>query len=319
MSILVSDSTSLIPVTKRSIPLNGIYTLCILMANYYIYVLIYFIFIIRLLWHFVGADSGTQVGCFADNPHDRDLTYEPSTDPSVGMWPPMCVHHCFNKGYYYAGLQAQFKCFCGNSYGRYGPASDCNLSCFPLTRYQCGGRQSNMIYTTGLSNYLLKIIEHILLIVWDMFSFVRHLLISIAGPANSVCLPGWKDYNNHCYLMILNKYSWSMARSKCQSMGADLVTVNSQAEQDMITSIISSSQFITTIQPLVIHCSRIGVLCLEWGKKITLQCTLTKQSELYYAERNVLNNNSISYHDSSTCTNCLKRRGIFLALWSAKF
>ncbi|XP_062577533.1 uncharacterized protein LOC134239370 [Saccostrea cucullata] len=170
---------------------------------------------IALRWEIYGcpgADSGTRVGCYADNPHDRDLTYEPFTDPAVGMWPPMCVHHCFNKGYYYAGLQAQFKCFCGNSYGRYGPATDCNLSCFPLTRYQCGGRQSSMIYTTGLT------------------------------PANSVCLPDWKDYNNHCYLMILNKYSWSMARSKCQSMGADLVTVNSQAEQDMVYSIISSNQ-----------------------------------------------------------------------------
>lgn len=94
------------------------------------------------------------MGCYADNSQDRDLTYEPFTDPSVGMWPPMCVHHCFNKGYYYAGLQSQFKCFCGNSYGRYGPARDCNLSCFPLTRYQCGGKQSNMIYTTGLSKFV---------------------------------------------------------------------------------------------------------------------------------------------------------------------
>ena len=46
-------------------------------------------------------------------------------------------------------------------------------------------------------------------------------------------------------------------------------------------------------------------LVLGMRKKMTLQCTLTKQSELYYVERNVFINNSISHHDSSTCTDCL--------------
>ena len=53
----------------------------------------------------VGAASGVKIGCFADDVHDRDLKFEPYTDPRVGMWPPMCVDHCFRKGYYYAGLQ----------------------------------------------------------------------------------------------------------------------------------------------------------------------------------------------------------------------
>ena len=100
-----------------------------------------------------GPDSGLRIGCFADDPRDRDLPYEPYTDPAVGMWPPMCVHHCFEKGYYYAGLQARYKCFCGNSYGRFGPVgtSQCNLPCFPGTQYQCGGTTSSTIYSTGLS------------------------------------------------------------------------------------------------------------------------------------------------------------------------
>jgi len=96
-----------------------------------------------------------SLGCYADDPQNRDLSYEPYTDPKVGMWPPMCIHHCFNKGYYYAGVQSQFQCFCGNSYGRYGPTSDCKLNCFPLTNYICGGRSSNSIYATGLSKYSL--------------------------------------------------------------------------------------------------------------------------------------------------------------------
>mgnify|MGYP002153702005 CR=1 FL=1 len=52
-----------------------------------------------------GPDSGLRIGCYADDSHDRDLPYEPFTDPKVGMWPPMCIDHCFRNGYYYAGVQ----------------------------------------------------------------------------------------------------------------------------------------------------------------------------------------------------------------------
>ena len=55
----------------------------------------------------IGADSGIKIGCYADDPHDHDLSYEPYIDPKVGMWPPMCIHHCFNHGYLYAGIQVR--------------------------------------------------------------------------------------------------------------------------------------------------------------------------------------------------------------------
>lgn len=67
------------------------------------------------------------------------------------MWPPMCIHHCFTKGYYYAGLQNRFMCFCGNSYGKYGSSNSCNQACYTRPRYKCGGITSNSVYTTGLS------------------------------------------------------------------------------------------------------------------------------------------------------------------------
>lgn len=57
-----------------------------------------------------GPDSGLRIGCFADDTHDRDLPYEPLTDPKVGMWPPMCIDHCFRNGYYYAGVQVCNDC-----------------------------------------------------------------------------------------------------------------------------------------------------------------------------------------------------------------
>ncbi|XP_053398682.1 uncharacterized protein LOC128556876 isoform X2 [Mercenaria mercenaria] len=166
---------------------------------------------IALRWELYGcpgAASGVRIGCFADDDHDRDLPFEPYTDPRVGMWPPMCVDHCFRKGYYYAGLQDQFKCFCGNSYGKYGPATDCKLSCFPKTNFQCGGPTSNIIYTTGMS------------------------------PEFKICPTSWKSYNNRCYILILDKQSWYDARASCKSEGGDLASPNSQAEQDFVFSLL---------------------------------------------------------------------------------
>ncbi|KAK3100720.1 hypothetical protein FSP39_024244 [Pinctada imbricata] len=168
---------------------------------------------IALRWEVYGCpgpDSGTTIGCFSDNPNDRDLSFEPYTDPSVGMWPPMCVHHCFEKGYYYAGLQNQYQCFCGNSYGRYGPASQCNLSCYPATQFKCGGKNANTVYSTGLT------------------------------ARNKICKPNWREYKGSCYLLLTDRRSWGDARAECQKQGADLVTINSQPEQDLIYSVISN-------------------------------------------------------------------------------
>ena len=111
----------------------------------------------------VGPDSGTSIGCYADDKLSRDLYFEPYGNPGVGMWPPMCIHHCFSKGYYYAGLQNRYMCFCGNSYGKYGKANNCNQSCYGRPNFKCGGINSNSVYTTGLSkfNYNISILAGI--------------------------------------------------------------------------------------------------------------------------------------------------------------
>ncbi|XP_071126788.1 uncharacterized protein [Mytilus edulis] len=168
---------------------------------------------ISLRWEVYGCpgpDSGTLIGCYADDKLSRDLSYEPYGDPSVGMWPPMCIHHCFSKGYYYAGLQNRYMCFCGNSYGKYGRSNTCNQPCYTRPSYKCGGITSNSVYTTGLT------------------------------PVTKVCPPNWKSYNDKCYLLLFNQTSWLNARQDCRIMGGDLATVNSQAEQDLVYSIMSN-------------------------------------------------------------------------------
>ncbi|KAL4230751.1 hypothetical protein ACF0H5_011126 [Mactra antiquata] len=155
-----------------------------------------------------GSDSGVKIGCYADNSLDPDLAFEPFTDPKVGMWPPMCIDHCFRKGFYYAGLQDAFKCYCGNSYGKYGPATDCNMKCMPQTNYICGGLHSNVIYTTGLT------------------------------PQFNVCPPTWRSYLNRCYVLLTDVRGWYDARADCKTVGADLASPNSQAEQDFVYSLL---------------------------------------------------------------------------------
>lgn len=63
-----------------------------------------------------------------------------------------CRQTCGQMGYFYAGVQAQSVCFCGNEYGTYGLAdvSECNMLCKDLNNQggrsiTCGGSFRNEI------------------------------------------------------------------------------------------------------------------------------------------------------------------------------
>ena len=49
------------------------------------------------------------------------------------------------KNYVYAGLQYRDQCYCGNTYGGLGPATNCNMACSGNSRQMCGGSSSNTI------------------------------------------------------------------------------------------------------------------------------------------------------------------------------
>ncbi len=92
---------------------------------------------------------GAPIGCFKDkgNPlvlKGRDL------DGRVmnwrGMTPEFCVEQCAKHGFAYAGLQYGSFCFCGNSYGSNGPATNCNIPCNGDERRTCGGEWANHVY-----------------------------------------------------------------------------------------------------------------------------------------------------------------------------
>ena len=51
-----------------------------------------------------------------------------------------------DRGYRYAATQAGYQCFCGNSYGKYGKAGNCNYSCSGDPAKTCGGSWANSVF-----------------------------------------------------------------------------------------------------------------------------------------------------------------------------
>jgi hypothetical protein len=87
-------------------------------------------------------DQGTRIGI-----EGRDLNGAFSNDPRMNT--QMCVDQCRAKGFAYAGTQRSTYCFCGNSYGRSGPAENCSARCAGKSDEVCGGIWSNSVYAIG--------------------------------------------------------------------------------------------------------------------------------------------------------------------------
>jgi hypothetical protein len=58
---------------------------------------------------------------------------------------------CYDLGFKYAGVQWGQACLCGDSYGKYGPATNCDMACTGDPTETCGGFASNEVWATGLS------------------------------------------------------------------------------------------------------------------------------------------------------------------------
>lgn len=83
------------------------------------------------------------VGCYKDT---NDFDLDGFLEAGAANTPQRCVETCRRLGYRYAGLQDAQSCLCGDSYGRYGQASNCNLPCTGDPRQICGGFSANSVY-----------------------------------------------------------------------------------------------------------------------------------------------------------------------------
>ncbi|XP_076424064.1 C-type lectin domain family 4 member A-like [Peromyscus maniculatus bairdii] len=52
------------------------------------------------------------------------------------------------------------------------------------------------------------------------------------------CPKDWKPFSSYCYFTATDSASWSESEEKCSSMGAHLMVIHSQEEQDFITKIL---------------------------------------------------------------------------------
>jgi len=90
------------------------------------------------------------LGCFKDkgDPYGtqgRDLA-EAGYLFDNSMSVERCIRLCGKGGYRYAGVQYSNSCFCGNRYGKYGPAKNCDMKCAGNAQEICGGTWANSIY-----------------------------------------------------------------------------------------------------------------------------------------------------------------------------
>jgi hypothetical protein len=94
------------------------------------------------------TSAATFVGCFKDTP---DFDLKGHLVRSAQNTPQRCVSTCQARGFAYAGVQYGESCLCGNSYGRYGAAANCNMPCTGDRGQACGGFNANSVYATGLT------------------------------------------------------------------------------------------------------------------------------------------------------------------------
>ena len=86
------------------------------------------------------------IGCFKDTSvFDLDGHLERSATNT----PMQCIETCAEKGFAYAAVQYGESCLCGHSYGRYGPATNCNYPCTGDGSRYCGGYSANSVFWTG--------------------------------------------------------------------------------------------------------------------------------------------------------------------------
>ncbi|XP_065326265.1 ladderlectin-like [Pelmatolapia mariae] len=55
---------------------------------------------------------------------------------------------------------------------------------------------------------------------------------------SSSCPRGWTEYNNQCYFYVSTPLAWGDAQKNCQSMSANLASVQSLTEYQLIQRVI---------------------------------------------------------------------------------
>lgn len=96
----------------------------------------------------LSALDGEYLGCFRDT---SDLDLDGHLERSAENTPQRCVATCIGLGHAYAAVQYGESCLCGDRYGRYGEADNCDFACTGDPAQTCGGYSANAVYATGVT------------------------------------------------------------------------------------------------------------------------------------------------------------------------
>lgn len=92
--------------------------------------------------HALEPPFAKRLGCFKDT---SVLDLDGYRERSAQNTPMHCATICKTKGFRYGAVQNGDSCLCGNSYGKYGPADNCNMKCTGGSM-TCGGRLANEVF-----------------------------------------------------------------------------------------------------------------------------------------------------------------------------
>lgn len=93
-----------------------------------------------------GPAGPKYLGCFADR-GDRDVG--PEYFSHEKMTTELCLSYCGTRGFKYAATQFGGYCFCGNAFGRFGEANNCDVKCSGNGQQTCGGSWANSVYAVA--------------------------------------------------------------------------------------------------------------------------------------------------------------------------
>uniref|UniRef100_A0A8C8U7Q1 C-type lectin domain-containing protein n=1 Tax=Peromyscus maniculatus bairdii TaxID=230844 RepID=A0A8C8U7Q1_PERMB len=77
---------------------------------------------------------------------------------------------------------------------------------------------------------------------WDLLKIYSYIIVMehYAMIKMNCCPKDWKPFSSHCYFTVSDSASWSESEEKCSRMGAHLMVIHSQEEQDFITKILDA-------------------------------------------------------------------------------
>ncbi|KAI0216769.1 hypothetical protein LSAT2_031272 [Lamellibrachia satsuma] len=203
-----------------------------------------------------GAALGPQ-GCYRDKDSDRDLPHEV---PVSDMNPDQCIQACRTANYAYAGVQAGTRCFCGDSFGKYGTAQKCDVRCADMTSplsTWCGGLGANFVYyinggygAWGFAEPNNKEVPQRCSVVdvtvnekfADERCFKERPFICDIPRATCAGKDGYASVNGRCYYLDSTPCTWYEAKQRCVLRGGSLVEIRNSRVHDDVKTVLRQSR-----------------------------------------------------------------------------